>query len=106
VRLTNYYNTLDDVLSISAVKRIGVAPRVGRNGMTQPFHHKAANIYCGQRFKSGGFDDGLNAGHAFYFDDPVFLQDVFHTVSGRLDREEIPTRRPTDRGNLALVDPG
>lgn len=105
VRLTNYYNTLDDVLSISAVKRIGVAPRVGRNGMSRPFHEKAANVYCGQRFKDGGHDGGINAGHAFYFDDHVFLQDVFHTVAGRLDRDEIPTRKPTDQGNLALVEP-
>lgn len=106
VRLTNYYNTLDDVLSISAVKRVGVAPRVGRNGMNKPLHEKAANLYCGQRFKTGGFEGGINTGHTFYFDDPVFLKDVFHTVSGRLDRDEIPTRGITDKGNLALIDPG
>ncbi len=102
VRLTNYYNTMDDVLSISAVKRIGVAPRVGRNGMNKPFHSKAANVYCGARFKQGGFDDGINSGHTFYFDDPLFLEDVFHTISGKLDREEIPTRTHTTQGNLAL----
>ncbi len=105
VRLTNYYNTLDDVLSISAVKRVGVAPRVGRNGMNKPHHTKAANVYCGERFKTGGFAQTVNSGHTFYFDDPVFMQDVFHTVSGRLDREELPTRAPTNQGNLALIKP-
>ncbi len=33
------------------------------------------------------------------------MLDVFHTISGRLDRAAIPTREPTDKGNLALVKP-
>jgi hypothetical protein len=102
-RLPNYYNPHADTLSISAVKRVGVAPRAGRVGLTKPFHPKAANVYCGLRYKSQPHQDGLNAGHVWYFDDSYFLLDVFHNISGQLDRHEFPTRSVTDRGNLALL---
>ena len=104
VRLTNYYNPLDDVLSISAVKRIGVAPRVGRHGMSQPRHDKSVNVYCGQQFRVGGHTGGINAGHAWYFDDALLMEDMFHTISGQLDRREFPTRleQLSDKGNLVL----
>jgi esterase/lipase superfamily enzyme len=104
-RLTNYYNPFDEVLSISAVKRIGVVPRAGRNGMAQPRHEKSANIYCGMHFRDAGWDSGLTSGHKWYFDDPTFMEDVFHTISGRLDRAAFPTRVQTDKDNLALVKP-
>jgi esterase/lipase superfamily enzyme len=108
VRLTNYYNPLDDVLSISAVKRIGVARRAGRVGLDKPPVDKAVNVYCGGYFKSirAQLPDGIDTGHAWYFDDAVFMEDVFHTVSGQLDRNEFPTRAPTDRGNVALKRAG
>ncbi|SHG85244.1 alpha/beta hydrolase [Marivita hallyeonensis] len=105
VRLTNYYNPLDDALSISAVKRLGVAPRAGRNGMADPKHRKGVNVYCGKHFKDSDFGRGPNVGHTWYFDDPVFMEDVFQTISGQLDRAEFRTRVPTDQGNLALIKP-
>ncbi len=105
VRLTNYYNPFDEVLSISAVKRIGVAPRAGRHGMGQPRHDKSANVYCGKYYKDAGLARDINSGHSWYFDDEIFMLDVFHTISGQLDRAAIPTRLPTDRGNLALIEP-
>lgn len=103
-RLTNYYNPLDDVLSVSAVKRLGVAPRAGRTGMGQPRHKKAANVYCGNYYKATG-RSGLREGHTWYFDDPVMMEDIFLTISGRIDRAEFPTRALTDKGNLALKKP-
>lgn len=105
VRLTNYYNPFDEVLSISAVKRIGVAPRAGRNGLGQPRHDKSANVYCGKYFREAELDTNFSTGHTWYFDDEIFMLDVFHTISGRLDRGVLPTRQPTDEGNLALVKP-
>ncbi len=103
-RLTNYYNPLDDVLSVSNAKRIGVAPRVGRIGLPEDIPRKAVDVYCGAYFKThrGNFPDGFNTAHTWYFDDPNFLEDVFHTLEGGLDREEIPTRGRTDKGGLAL----
>ena len=102
-RLTNYYNPRDDVLSVSAVKRVGVAPRAGRNGMGAPHHDKAANVYCGARFRAQPNQESVTAGHSWYFDDPIVMQDIFHTISGRFDRAEFPTRVHTDQGNLGLV---
>ncbi|MDG1077733.1 MAG: alpha/beta hydrolase [Planktotalea sp.] len=101
-RLTNYYNPLDDVLSISAVKRLGVAPRAGRTGMEAPEHPKGVDIYCGKRFRDGKHGSSIRAGHTWYFDDPVVMEDIYHTICGRLDRHEIPTRAFTDKGNLGL----
>lgn len=105
VRLTNYYNPFDEVLSISSVKRIGVAPRAGRNGMGEPRHSQGVNVYCGAHFKTSKLNTGLTSGHTWYFDDETFILDVYHTISGKLDRGAIPTRVPTDKGNLALVKP-
>lgn len=105
VRLTNYYNPLDDVLSVSSVKRIGVAPRVGRVGLPDDPPEKAVNMYCGKYFKDNrsNFGTGITAGHTWYFDDPKFLEDVSHTVRGELDRHEFPTRAKTSQGNLGLI---
>lgn len=105
VRLTNYYNPLDDVLSISAVKRIGVSPRAGRQGMGQPRHPDGVNVYCGAYYRDriGNYGGGVSEGHTWYFDDPRLLEDVYHTLCGQLDRHEFPTRAVTSLGNLALV---
>lgn len=104
IRLTNYYNPYDNVLSVSNVKRIGVAPRAGRIGLPVAVPEKAVNIYCGEHFDANrdDFGDAFNAAHSWYFDDPTFMEDVFHTVRGEMDRHEIPTRLPTTEGNLAL----
>lgn len=107
VRLTNYYNPRDEVLSVSAVKRIGVARRAGRVGLDKPPAEKAANVYCGEYYKTTYPELPVNAqhSHAWYFDDPVLIEDVFHTISGGLDRKEFPTRGLTDQGNLSLQRP-
>ncbi len=107
VRLTNYYNPRDEILSVSAVKRVGVARRAGRVGLDKPPADKAVNVYCGEYFKTTFPLLPVDAqhSHAWYFDDAVLMQDVFHTISGALDRNEFPTRTPTDQGNLALKRP-
>jgi esterase/lipase superfamily enzyme len=103
VRLTHYHNPLDEVLSLSSVKRVGVTPRSGRVGMDVPLPPKAIDIYCGARFRAvAGPEPAVQTGHTWYFDDPTFLQDVALTVAGKVDRHEFPTRAPTDRGGLAL----
>lgn len=105
VRLTNYFNPMDDVLSISAVKRMGVSPRAGRNGIGQPRHEKSANVDCGPYFQTAGWDKGPTSGHKWYFDDANFLLDVFYTISGQIDRAAFPTRKPVENHNLQLVAP-
>ncbi len=106
VRLTNYHNPYDDILSLSDVKRIGVAPRVGRIGLPDNLPEKAVSITCGPYYKKHRKKyDGVieNASHIWYFYDGKLLQDIHYTIQGKIDRHDIPTRGLTDKGNLALV---
>ena len=101
-RLTNYHNPFDNALSVSAVKRIGVAPRAGRRGLESPLHEKVADVHCGEYYEHRFRDESFNHGHTWYFDDTHFLQDVYLTICGEIDRASIPTRTNTLDGGLAL----
>ncbi len=103
VRMTNYSNPYDSVLSISGAKRVGVSPRVGRIGLPATAPAKAVNVNVGDYYDQhrADFAGIANADHAWYFYDPVFLKDVYLTVMGDLDRHVIPTRRLHD-GQLFL----
>jgi len=103
-RLTNYCSPFDDVLSISEVKRIGVSRRLGRVGLPSDHSEKAVNLYCGSYYRDhqSDFGEGVGISHRWYFDSPRFYEDLFHTFMGKLDREVIPTRGPTDKGGLGL----
>ena len=101
-RLTNYHNPFDNALSVSAVKRIGVAPRAGRRGLETPLHDKVADVHCGEYYENRFRDEAFNHGHTWYFDDQHFLQDVYFTICGEIDRASIPTRTKTRDGGLAL----
>ncbi len=104
VRMTNYFNPLDEVLSISNVKRVGVARRLGRIGLPENSSEKTVNMYCGAFFSSNrdAFENRPSISHNWYFDSPKFFEDLCHTLEGKLDRREIPTRALTDQGNVAL----
>ncbi|MFC6585199.1 alpha/beta fold hydrolase [Sulfitobacter aestuariivivens] len=104
VRLTNYFNPFDDVLSLSNVKRIGVSPRVGRVGLPDERPGKAVNINTGNYYDAnkGDFDQVPNAAHTWYFHDPVMMEDMYRTIKGDTDRNEIPTRLQGSAGNLVL----
>lgn len=104
IRLTNYYNPYDDVLTLSNIKRIGVAPRAGRIGLPANVPDKAVNIYCGEYYnrRKGDFGGGPSEAHTWYFDDHRFLEDVVLTVRGVLEPHQFPTRLPTTEGNLGL----
>ncbi len=104
VRLTNYYNPFDDILSLSNVKQIGAQPRAGRNGLPATAPDKAVDVYCGARFAVArkSVTPGPSLSHAWYFEDPLFFDDLFQTIEGRIDRREFTTRAPTDKGGIAL----
>ena len=95
VRVTNYSNPHDAVLSLSNVKRVGVAPRVGRIGLPDHSPAKAVNVDTGAYFAANraNFDHLPFAGHIWYFYDPVLMHDLTHTLQGHTDRAAIPTRR-------------
>ena len=94
VRLTNYSNPYDSVLSISGVKRVGVSPRVGRIGLPTGTPPKAVNVDVGDYYDVNreNFAHIPNSDHSFYFYDQTFLQDVHYTLKGEIDRAFIPTR--------------
>lgn len=100
VRLTNYSNPYDTVLSLSDVKRIGVAPRVGRVGLPDVRPGKAVEVNCGAHFDANraGYAGLAYPAHTFWFHDGVVLEDVLHTIRGAVDRNEIPTRAVTPMG--------
>lgn len=105
VRLTNYSNPYDSVLSISNVKRVGVSPRAGRIGLPATAPAKAVNVNCGTHYDQNREDFAgiTNADHCWYFSDATFLKDVFLTLKGDIDRDYFPTRQMTPAG-LVLRD--
>ncbi|WP_370229638.1 alpha/beta fold hydrolase [Cognatishimia sp.] len=104
-RVTNYFSPLDEILSISEVKRIGVSRRLGRVGLPSEHSEKVYDVYCGQFYKDhkDSFESGVSTSHRWYFEADRFYEDLNHTLSGKLDREEIPTRGFTNKGRLALM---
>jgi Alpha/beta hydrolase of unknown function (DUF900) len=96
-RLTNYYNGYDQVLQISNVKRVGLAPRVGRVGLPVDAPSKAVNVDCSTHFHAtypgtGQLDADVTNSHSWYFSDASFQQDLAITLKGSIDRSVIPTR--------------
>lgn len=94
VRLTNYQNPFDSVLKLSNVKRVGVAPRVGRVGLPETAPQKAVNVNCGPHFHKLPEDKSVPGtwAHSWHFGDPGFARDLALTLRGDIDRNFIPTR--------------
>ena len=107
IRLTNYFNPMDSILSLSEVKRAGLSPRVGRVGLPAGAPSKAVDVDLGPHYNQikGALKGVQNPDHTFYFHDPLFLRDVALTVKGAIDRASIPTRR-LENGKLVLAPEG
>lgn len=104
VRLTNYQNPYDPVLKLSNIKRVGVAPRVGRIGLPDGAPQKAVNVNCGPYFEPLEETGDVSGvwGHSWYFGDRGFAEDLAHTLAGDIDRNYIPTRSRDADGGLNL----
>lgn len=98
-RLTAYCDRYDKALAISNAKRLGLAPRMGRVGLPDDSPDFMCEVDCSDLFKAvdPGLEDLLSPvkTHCFYFDQPVFWQDVVLTLAGGIDRSAIPTRDDT-----------
>lgn len=105
VRLTNYQNPFDSVLKLSNVKRVGVAPRVGRVGLPADAPEKSVNINCGPYFQElPEKADTLGSwAHSWQFADEGFAKDLALTLQGDIDRSFLPTRKPGQDGSLLLA---
>ena len=106
-RLTNYFSGYDQALAVSNAKNIDISSRVGRVGMPSdnPGNDKAVDVDCGPRYSQEygsrntvGITNGILS-HSWYFDDPVWYEDLAYTLKGQLDRNSIPTRKPTNQKN-------
>ncbi len=108
IRLTNFQNPYDSVLKLSNIKRVGVAPRAGRVGLPERVPHKAVNVNCGPYFRTLMPDPDTTGSweHSWYFDSPLFAEDLALTLKGDIDRNYIPTRRRGPDGELVLGAPG
>lgn len=110
-RLTNYSNRGDSVLKLSNIKRVGLAPRVGRVGLPENHPDKAVDVDCSDYFSQLNSDPAIKAAdqresigsfdHSWHIGNRTFAADLFETLRGDLDRAAIPTRRMED-GTLKL----
>ena len=115
VRLTNYSNRHDSVLDISNVKRVGVAPRVGRVGIPIDAPSKAVNVDCTNYYALLDTNAQVAAtdqpsgrvgapSHSWYFGNAIFTRDLFNTLIG-IDRQSAPTRATGGDGTIELIRP-
>lgn len=113
LRLTNYSNQHDIALDISNVKRLGVAPRVGRIGLPDDAPTQAINVDCTDYYalldsnqSVAQADEPLGRSgtpsHSWYFGNAIFARDVFDTVIG-IENSQRTTRTQGVDGKLHLA---
>lgn len=104
IRLTNYSNPFDAALKLSNVKRVGVAPRVGRIGLPSVIPENAVNVNCGNYYdeNESAIESIGTKSHSWYIGNEQFTKDMFFTISGDIDRHSIPTR-VVKNGELYLM---
>jgi pimeloyl-ACP methyl ester carboxylesterase len=106
VRLTNYSNPFDSVLKLSNVKRLGLAPRVGRVGLPDDAPSTAVNVDCGDYFQTLNEKNATFYGtfcHSWHIGDKTFAADLLETIYGDAGRDQIKTRQIKASGGLKLV---
>jgi pimeloyl-ACP methyl ester carboxylesterase len=95
-RLTAYCNRYDKALAVSDVKRLDLAPRMGRIGLPSDAPAMMCEVDCSALFNADYPDPGQQIDpqltHCFYFSRPEFWRDVVLTLAGGLDRNLFPTR--------------
>lgn len=113
VRLTNYSSRHDQALDISNIKRVGVAPRVGRIGLPDGAPAKAVDVDCSTYYNTLTSDPAILAqdepdgivgmqSHSWYFGNKIFTRDLFYTLIGT-DRQTIDTRTMKAEGRFILI---
>ena len=100
MRLTNYFNPYDRILKLSNVKRLGMAPRIGRVGLPEDAPSHAHNVNCGKYYDT--YQNILQSlgekSHSWYIGSETFIKDLLYTIEGDIDHDHIPTRRK--QGNV------
>lgn len=116
LRLTNYASRHDQALDLSNVKRLGLAPRVGRSGLPDTAPPQAVNVDCTAYYAKLAEDSSPIAAqdqphgflgvksHSWYFGNRTFTRDLFGVMIGE-DRTVLPTRAVGSDGNIVLQSP-
>ncbi|MBK4214937.1 alpha/beta fold hydrolase [Paracoccus caeni] len=99
-RLQNYFNTSDDVLSLSQ-SFINGSERAGRHGLPAERPKNFFNVYCTDRYKANYPQASDKLSHGWYFEDARYYKDLALTLSG-MPVKDMGTRAPTDTGGQAL----
>lgn len=105
IRFTNYYNPYDAALALSNAKRVGFENRVGRVGMPMDAPAKCVDVDCGPYYKTICDGKPLFYSHSWYFTDPTFMNDLYHTIQGNTDRNYMATRKLDANNELLLIKP-
>ncbi len=102
-RLTNYRSMRDQVLDLSQKVYNGGKRRAGKDGVDDRAHADVCNVSCSLRYFTfvEPRDRTTAKSHNFYFDDPLFYQDVALTLAGK-DAATMPTRSRRPNGELQL----
>ncbi len=106
MRLTNYSNPFDSVLKLSNVKRLGLAPRVGRVGLPADAPSTTVNVDCGDFFQTLNENNAPPLGtfcHSWHIGNMTFITDLLETIYGDKDRNHIQTRLIKSDGSLSLT---
>lgn len=104
-RLTNYYNVVDQTLTLAGGIIHGGRERAGRVGLPDLAPANAVDLYTTQQFRNVVPDNqqgGFFVSHNWYYDDAGCLRDIRLTVAGQSDAT-MPTRVNTTAGNRALL---
>lgn len=108
-RLTNYFSGHDEALMASNVKNMDIESRVGRVGMPvdTPAHEKALDVNCSDRYayvpdRSCKKISGMKS-HSWYLEDEVWYDDLAIALSGKMDRNLIPTRTWVGHNDFELM---
>jgi len=107
-RLTAYCDRYDKALAVSNAKRLELAPRMGRVGLPDDSPDIMCEVDCSDLFDAAypALSDHLSpeTTHGFYFDQPVFWQDVVLTLAGGIDRAVMPTRAARPAVNRFVLE--
>ena len=108
VRITNYSNRHDKILTLAKKKDPGNDPRAGRVGLPEKPPKNIVNVNVERYWDSLEENSNRSRGHwehSWHFDDVTFARDLMYTLSGEPDRHVIPTRKE-ENGELWLVATG
>ncbi|WP_412551022.1 alpha/beta hydrolase [Shimia sp. MIT910701] len=103
-RFTNYYSGRDRVLALAGGLINGGRERAGHVGMPSPVTKGHWEIYCNEQYKKHVPDaqQTMVYSHRWWFDNDGFYKDLALTMAGK-DAKTMPTRRPTNQADLALL---